>query len=150
MSANLHEAAGEQLRRLELPENTHALVLLMRVDGDRDVELGSASNAPRPLVAFSTAVLADTLGGRLETPNAAEIADLLYQLIVGLADLDDEQTFAIFEALSPLGDLWGQRLVELIDRCTQRQAAKNAEAVAPDPLLQIEEQPAPDAKDGAS
>lgn len=144
---DLNDAAVAELRRLELPENTHALVVLMRVDAGDHVTIGSASNAPRPLVAFSTAALADMLGGRLETPNAAEIADLLYQLIVQSADLEEDEYAALFEAFAPLGDLWGQRLIELIERCVQRQAAKNVEAVSPDPLLQIVEQPA---KGGAS
>ncbi len=113
-------------------QGVYAIVLLAHVGPERGVSIGVASNANQKLTAFCAAYLADQLGGRLETPNAAEIADKLQELVVlgaeQMAKWPDLTRVAVMKLLS---DPFMKRLAELIELSTDRQMRRSTEATDP-------------------
>lgn len=137
----LNERANRGLDHLELrAKGVHAIVLLAHVGKERDVTIGVASNANQQLTAFCAAYLADQLGGRIETPNAAEIADKLHALVLAGAERMatwSERTRAQVQEL--FGEDWCRQLADLLDLSTDRQTRRATEAVDPNVGVQLVE-----------
>lgn len=138
----LNERANQGLDHLELRvHNVYSIVLLAHVGKENDVTIGVASNANQQLTAFCAAYLADRLGGRIETPNAAEIADKLHELVVWggekIAAWSERDRTRFTDLLS--GGFMA-KLVDLIELSTDRQTRRVTEAVDPNAGVQLLEE----------